>query len=663
MGLSIPTLGAAQKYTDNKYIDFVAPVEYNPAIQPDCDITGRPVVSDPSSLIAMIPNDNIGGGNYKHVFAMLAAKSKYASVGSGTLYGVACEIGYYPKNVNFYDRNYPSEMSAESYFRMVNEKPTGILEFNHKRISSEVTKVVDGLAFTWDEVLYIICNIYNIDLIQLGLQFITKDWVNPDIENFTASYELVESQGTIYIQDNTSGLCAAMACTGMDKYEVNSTGVDVNLPLNTENTSVTNSAAYCGMGKSSITPPDQVVFCISFGKTKTTVQNAVISGVTNWATALSEAESYWENFYSQTEVESLNIPKTMKQKIYLALQQINSMRYGNFITAGIPNWQDNYLRDTGFTVYGISQVAPTMAKDLLSWFSGCTTLTNQNQFDMDYVPGNVFSNTDNGAFFLMAAGNVWKYNPDLEVFTALKPRLDELLAYATTNYNDTDKHILCTHPHDDLDDYQPSGMITVEDVKYESLIDVLWIHALELMAPVYQALEDTTRYQNCVDIASGLRTGLEDFRRTDGGLEYAIKTDGSLYTEVIQSRSNIYAALLLDDDDCKKWLKRPDICAKLTPMGSGIHWAIIPYNSVTGDAPLQQIWHEHFLLTCAIAAKAGDTKLLEIALSSFPFGGWPDYVYRGDVYNWNLKYYSHSWSFSWAAGCVVYAITSLTSLD
>ena len=641
---------------------------YNPSIQGDANITGRPVVSDPSSFIALIPNENVSSTIKKTFLAYLCSKS--VSGGNTKALGAnGCDLGWYPKKLNYHDTT-SANVASKVNWRIRNGYPLGILEFVAKSYDTGTSKLssIQGVAFTWQDVLYIVCNTQDTDMIQLAVNWVASDWGgSADINNSNAAYTTVNNQGVINIADVTSGQYASMACTGMDKYLMQISYIDVTLPITSSTAGVTNGNVYAAMGRSgmALTGPGQTVFCVGIGTNQSYIQTQVVNGVTNWETALANAEAYWLGVFAK--IPEINAAPEIRNAGLLVLQQLEASRYGGYMTAGLPHWQNAYIRDTGFIMYGLAPWLPDTAKEILNWFSSCTTFTNQNQFDVNHVAGVSYANTDNVAFFLIGAGSVWAHTHDLVTFTALKPRLDEAIAYVKTNYSTVDKHVLCIHPHDDLDDYQATGMITVASVKYESLIDVLWTYAIQQIMPVYQVLGDTVNYNQLASILAGLQSSLGDFRRADGGLEYAIKTDSTKYNTVLQSRSNLYAALWLDDSQCLNWLKDPNNANILAPFSSSVNWAVIPYNWSTGHLPLKQIWHEHLLLTGILAARVGDYQYLINIFSNFPFGGLPDYVGNAtatvaDNNDWYLKYYQLSWSQTWAAAAMLELVRQLELL-
>ncbi len=640
----------------------------------DTFVTGRPIVSDPSTLLGMILNENLGGQIYKPILGMLCSKSRNRAVGVTNLYIETIDLAYYPRIANVYDLSLANEHIAESRFKLVDGRyPSGIVEYTFKRqyVEGQNTEVqyVRAECFTWQDVFYLVCDVQNVDMLNMGMIFKSRDWINPDVTDYTAGIETDATTGQqmIVVEDHSTGYFVALTCTQMNEYQIDTVPVTVIYGLDEAKNSVSHSACCIGLGRSGMsrTGKDKVVFCISMGIVKEDAKQRVVAGVTGYTEALLAAEAWWSNFFAGISTQWF-APDELKVKGYMALNQIASCMYGDFITAGLPNWGDNYLRDTGHLIARLAPLMPTVAKNLLSWFKDCTTLTRNNHFDAWHIAGEPgdYANTDNGATFLLAAGMVWKYTKDIDCMTALKPRMDEVLQYALDNYSGIDNHILCQHPHDDLDDYQEAGMINTADVKYESMIDVLWLAALQLVGPVYYQLGDTSRRQSCAVISAGLMAGIEDYRRSDGGLEYAIKQDGTLYSTVLNTRSNIYAAEHLNDSQCMNWLRRPEIVNVLGLLGSNLHWAVIPYwfNDTT-HVQSYKMWSEHLPLVAMIAAKLGDYYPLRLMLDTFPLGGWPDYSTIDDVSSFNVRYWSHAYSHIWPASAIIKAIHELYKVD
>lgn len=618
---------------------FGAKNSFNAPMHPD--FTGRAIVSDPSSLIAMIVNDARSDTAQYQIFAGLVAKSGLRSSGR-TLRARYCDIGYYPYLVNYVDASIP----FETRFKSIGGYPSGILESFYKREYGNV-KYFGITAFTWNEVLYMIFDCQNVPELKISMEFYS--WY-PDAFDLSAAYEEVNGQGTIWIQDHTTGLWVATACTNMNEYQVSDTPINPTFNgLDETQNSVSHTRACVALGTSGMPDKGRVVFCISMGKTKDGVQNAVVNGVQNWETALQQAEEFWASYF--TDVNKIWFaPDELKVRGYFALNQLAALQYNGFLSAGMPNWYFNWLRDTSWVIHSLVRARPSLARDLLVWFKD-TTITNANDYDMDKVGEFGYNNTDNAAVFLAAAGKYWKHTKDTDALLEIKAQLDQALAYATENYSSADKHILAKHAHDYWDDYVPE--IDVSQVKYESMVDVLWLYALELMAPAYYALGDLTRRQDCIDIATGLRDGLEDYRRSDGGLEYAIKTDDTLYNDVLALPDNIFAAWLLNDEQCRQWMKKRETVATLGMFGSNLNWAVVfsQYASTYGQK--EHAWFPHFPIVALLAAKEGDYQPMRLLLDSFPFGALPEYVKTSYDWGFSVMYGSHAWTFAWSYASVL----------
>jgi hypothetical protein len=238
----------------------------------------------------------------------------------------------------------------------------------------------------------------------------------------------------------------------------------------------------------------------------------------------------------------------------------------------------------------------------------------------------------------------------------MKNIMDTLLEYAQTNFNTNDGHIHVIHPHDLWDDYA-SGEIDTAFVKYESFIDILWIVAMEEIAAVYAALGDTVRSDFCTTTAATLRATLEDFRLSDGSLCYAIKPDGSLYSNIIAMCGNHYAAWLLEDEGCIKWIMQySGACRGRNGFSSnpGV------FSNTKIDQMKENNWMAFLPINALIAAKEGDYTWANELSNQFIIGGIPEYS-KGQDTN-KLIYASHAQTFTWAHAMNLVMVSELAKL-
>jgi hypothetical protein len=157
-----------------------------------------------------------------------------------------------------------------------------------------------------------------------------------------------------------------------------------------------------------------------------------------------------------------------------------------------------------------------------------------------------------------------------------------------------------------------------------------------------------SRVNFAVNALSLLTSGLTDYRRSDGGLNYAIKLDGTIYDTVLTVPANIFAAWLLNDKACFNWLKSRTAIAALGGLGLQLDYAVGFSQTSAGKARKKDIWFPHLCLIAMLAAEEGDLKPMKILLDNFPFGALPEYVQADVAKGTRLCYLGGAWSFSWS---------------
>ncbi len=636
--------------TKNGYVLDLSPERLTSALESESfslndstlhsDYVGRNILSDPTSAIAMVLNDQLSGTEIRPFMAMLFSKSGKRSANT-SIAARTCDIGFYPMVANTCNS---ASTSFETKFKCIDGYPSGIVEWHYAREYDGKVRAIDVLSFTRNNVLYIIADTQNINDLKIAMRWVGWDSGQPDKNDVSAGYETLNNQGVIWVCEHNSGWFAALSCSNMNEYQVDANQFTPIYGLDETKISVSHSSCYVGLGTDGLGEQGRVVFAIALGRSKNEAQQKAVAGIFNWETEYTDAENMWRSYFTGLERQWF-APESIKAKGYFALTQILTMSVGGYMAAGLPNWPYNWIRDTAWVIHALIPIKPSLAATYLEWFEGKNMIT-VNDFDIDGTGEYDYNNTDNAAIFLAAAGKYFRHSNDKELMQILKPQLDQLFKYLEDNLVAADKHIIAHHAHDYWDDYVAE--INVSQVKYEAMIDVLWIYALENMIPVYRALGDMSRVNFAVNALSLLTSGLTDYRRSDGGLNYAIKLDGTIYDTVLTVPANIFAAWLLNDKACFNWLKSRTAIAALGGLGLQLDYAVGFSQTSAGKARKKDIWFPHLCLIAMLAAEEGDLKPMKILLDNFPFGALPEYVQADVAKGTRLCYLGGAWSFSWS---------------
>lgn len=634
----------------NGYVLDLSPERMTSALAAECfnlndstlhsDYAGRAILSDPSSAIAMVLNDQLSGTEIRPFLSMLFSKSGKRAANTA-IAARTCDIGFYPLVANTCNS---TNTSFETKFKCIDGYPSGIVEWHYARDYNGKVRAIDVLSFSRNNVLYIIADTQNINDLKIAMEWVGWDSGQPDKHDVSAAYESFNGQGVIWVEEHYSGWFAALSCTNMNEYQVDSSQFTPIYGLDETKTSVSHSSCFVGLGTEGLGERGSVIFSIALGRTKDEAKEKATAGLSSWQGEYIDAENMWREYFSGLERQWF-APEAIKTKGYFALTQLLIMSVGGYMAGGLPNWPYNWIRDTAWVIHALIPIKPALAGQYLSWFEGKNMIT-VNDFDIDGTGEYDYNNTDNAAVFLAAAGKYFRHTNDQQLLQRLKPQLDQLFKYLEDNLTIADRHVLARHAHDYWDDYTTEIITSL--VKYESMIDILWIYALENIIPVYRSLGDNDRAGFAANALSLLNKGLVDYRRSDGGLDYAIKHDGSLYDSVLTVPANIFAAWMLNDKACFNWLKSRIAIATLGGMGFQLDYGVGFSQSSTGKAKKKDIWFPHLCLIAMLAAEEGDLKPLKLLINNFPFGALPEYV-QADLKDGNrLAYLGGAWSFSWS---------------
>ncbi|MGI5838596.1 MAG: hypothetical protein ACOX8W_02935 [bacterium] len=615
----------------------------------DWQTAGQAIIGDPSSLICATVNTDNNGDPVMFI-GSIHAKGIYGDV-ERNITSQYADLGGY----TFYANRPTSGAKGEGRWRMVDGYPAGIYEYSW--INPAEDKSLKARAFTWKDALLMIADTDNINDLKFGIEILNTSLDN---SNCTGEYKTIPdsgdpAQGYIIVQENVSEWWIAGMSKPMNEYTLDDGPVNVQEPLDEDQTAVTASRAIMAMGADGLggTKKGRVVWAFSIATQDNFAWGRAYNALQNYEQYEREAEAWWRSFYAGVG-ENWKVDDELRMKGYLALQQIAAQSYKGWMSAGVPSWYTSFLRDNGWIIKALAHHRPALAKDLLEMYVG-HIVTNMNAVTLGgvVITG---ANSDNAAAFLIGLAEYCNVTGDYKLHHGMPIIANNLLSYAQTNFVARDRHITVLDNHDYWDNYVDE--INHELVKYESYIDVTWIAALERMAPVYAAWGDKERERFCIETAAALRAGLADYRRDDGGLEYAIKTDGELYDTVLALPGTLMAAWLLDDTGCKEAVRTQ--AWGLGLRDSTIHYAL-GHSNGPDAANKASVRGPHIPIVALLAAEHfGDESLVNLIRDSFNLGGFPEYVTMGVDYYPVLAWASHAPSFPWSHAAVLELIGGLS---
>lgn len=402
----------------NGYVLDLSPDRLTSALAAECfsltdstlhsDYAGRAILSDPTSTIAMVLNDQVSGTEVRPFMSMLFSKSGKRTANTA-IAARTCDIGFYPLVANTCNS---ANTSFETKFKCIEGYPSGIVEWHYVRDYDGKVRAIDVLSFTRNDVLYIIADGQNINDLKIAMEWVGWDSGQPDKHDVSAGYEKLNGQGVIWVEEHNSDWFAALSCTNMNEYQVDSSQFTPIYGLDETKTSVSHSSCFVGLGTNGLGDRGSVVFSIALGRTKLEAEGKAVAGISNWQSKYTEAENMWREQFSGLERQWF-APEIIKAKGYFALTQILIMSVGGYMAAGLPNWPYNWLRDTAWVIHALIPIKPALAAKYLSWFEGKNMIT-VNDFDIDGTGEYNYNNTDNAAVFLAAAGKYFRHTTRLK---------------------------------------------------------------------------------------------------------------------------------------------------------------------------------------------------------------------------------------------------------
>jgi hypothetical protein len=626
-------------------------------------IFGSVFVSHPSCL-GVVEAVGAFGADERVVVSRITSKGK-ASTASGLPYAEAIDVGL-PFQNKVADGHF-----IRARFMPVDGYPSGIYEW--WRDHPQSLQNANGYLFAWQGVFYYLTRLENHDWQRIIGEFHGTDVIPDDVGG---KVEAVGGHDLVVLEDRQADQFLVMGATPQTER-----GVRLDVPITTDGgipagnegpvscTPGMNQKLYWGLGTSGLPHPgrtSEILTCMAVSTNEAEAKAAVATALTNgWLAAFEAAQSYWAAAMAGLRERWLRLPAEVRVKGYMAVQQLIMHTYlpdaqGAFLGAGAGQWYQNFIRDTSWVVRALAKPRPGMAADLLDWFANvAATVEGHNAFGLDGLEVANTNNTDNAATFLLAVGEYYRLTNDWERMVALQPQLNAALLYAQTNYSAVDGHILALHPHDFADDGHPT--LPVALIKYESMVDVLWIAGLEAAKPIFARLGDAPRASFCTTTANGLRAHLADYYAPGTTrLVHSLKPDASQQDAGWYLPSYLYDAWLLGNADSYAWLtkSKPVLGIKGCPLRYST-----AINGTPGEQPVSEGWAPFLGIIALLAAQHGDYEPLRFVLDAWPGGTWPEFWYmKRDVTLGKPAHWSHARNFPWAYASIIELVEGLKLL-
>ncbi|NPV69020.1 MAG: hypothetical protein HPY55_00055 [Firmicutes bacterium] len=613
---------------------------------------GQPLVSDPTCLAAV---HVVGAYSEERVLIRDICTKGVAGGKIAAPLVEAIDFGY-PYHVKPRENNYITGrfMSLDGY-------PIPVYESTH--VAEGDNQAAKSRIFGWDGVIYLVTETQNVGSQRMnGWLHGTGGQANNDV-----TMETVGGHRLITAQEKTSDLWFVIGCTPEDQMAIQSSGIVLNEgPIADKVDPIVGGACYYGFGRENMGLNGEMLICFAMGTDKASTQAKVAGALSSgWRIPLESCMGYWRSFFAGLRERWLYVPAELRFKGYMALQQSMMAAYrpnsqGTFLGAGPGAWYGNFIRDTAWVIKALAPIKPDVAGEMLDWFANVAEpIYGSNSYGIDGAePGN-YHNTDNAATWLLAVGEYWKQTRDLPRMTALKAQIDSALQYAQVNYVPADGHIVALHPHDFADDgYFP---LPTGDIKYESMVDILWIAGLEAISPVYTALGDSVRASFCTQTATEMRAHIDDYRvpGTNGRLCHSLKPDGTQQDAAWWFASMLYDAWLLGNEDSWKW-------CSWSKQVLGVKNVSLNYGLVISRQPTEQnrdeSWGPFLGIVAKLAAEHGDLEPASFLATAFPSGTFPEFWHLSMATGSVPAHYSHAMSFPWTHASVLELVETLAAL-
>jgi hypothetical protein len=605
-------------------------------------VYGSPLVSHPSCLGAV---HTAGAyGEEQTLIRDIVAKGSNGGA-PATLIVEAIDYGY-P-----YHNKAREGSDISSGFLSVDGYPVPIYESTH--VFSRLNQSAHSVLFGWESVFYLATETRNINSQRIN------GWVHSTDgqRNCYAVVEKVQGFDVVVVNDKTCGLWFAVGSTPQNEVGMDASAiVPVEGPIEASTGSINGSSCFYAIGCEPLPVSAETLICFAVGVSKEEVVAKVAGALANgWEQPLEQAKGYWRSFFSGLREKWSAVPPELRIKGYIALGQLAACTYapdsrGSFLSAGPGVWHGDFIRDAGWAVKALSGVKPDLAASILEWFAGMPgTLYMHNSFGIDGKEPGAFYNTDNAAVWLLGLGEYYERTKDGVRVRELRACLESGLRYAQENYVERDGHIIARHSHDFADDdYSP---LPAETTLYESMVDILWVAALEKVRPVLEDLGDTSNAEFCRKTASCLRVHLSDFRQPDGRLSHSLSREGRLQDSAWWYPSYLYGAWLLGDEESWAWCSKSAgvLGVRDSPIGYGLAIAAVP-----GEPLRKESWGPFIGIVALLASKHGDFAPVSFLAKAFPSGAFPEFWYMAQVEG-GIKpsHYTHATSFPWSYASIL----------
>ena len=629
-------------------------------------IDGLGYVSDPNTYMMVNIGGKSSGGWMAPYISSVTGKGLMSGYSENPILGTThCRMGCFNNYFNLVDPALTDVTAVSKWARNDKGLPMPIIDYTYTRRSENLD--FKSRCFSYDETVFIPCNIQGKAGIRWSMQ-IDKD--NMSI----AHYFSTQAKGNLHIiiitlaNTPTKFVFAQYPCNLWyigDAFTDVASGDFTGTDTHTSTSSLAFGLSYAD-GSWSNVDTCYAVSMPSATMSDADIQTKMINDLVNRKTREQSALYYWDNFWSDYTDQWDDVETKIKSKGMISVHQIAANTYKGGISSGVPTWNLPYIRDAAWVLNSMARIVPTFCKTYLNWWINASSIAGLNGLALDGVQDvQYYNNTDNHAIFLIGIGSLWSELQSVTDFSGVLPQIQTALSYVKVNYNITDKHILAIHNHDYWDEYPTyGGVMNVSLVKYESVIDIFWAYGLKLIAPCFEALGDINNSDYCKQISEALILGLEDYREVNGGLQYAIKTDGTLYSEVVASPGTIYAAYLLDDEQCRVALQGKDLSSRLGLKFLDIEKVMCfsNYRDSTVATKNISVWGPHVPIVAGELARIGDYSLLPVITNSLKFGGWAEDLKVHTSIGSQLVYNQFAINFVWGMAEIVGLCNTLSKL-
>lgn len=629
------------------------------------NIDGVGLVSDPVTYMMMqIGGQSSGGWFSPYISGFLGKGAMNEYSGTSIMGTTHCRMGCLDNYFNLISPTATDIHAVGRWRRNQRGLPLPMIDYSYSRRSQNVD--FKSRCFSYNETVFIPCSIQGKAGIRWAMQ-IDKEGMS--IKHYVSAHTAGELHMIIISVENspTKYVFAQYPC---NEWYISDTFIDVESDFpstdsHTSEVSISFGLTFAAGGWSNV----NTCYAMSMPEASISdadIQTKIISDLINSDAREASALAYWDTFWIEYKDQWDNVDPKFKSRGLIAVHQIAANTYKGALPSGVPMWDRVFVRDAGWAIIALSKLVPNFCVTYLDWWKKAETLLDSNSYTLDgHREGIPRNNTDNAAVFLAAVGSLWNEIQEQSAFIGIHTQILEALKYCKINFNNTEKHILASHPHDYWDDYSTyGGEMDASLVKYESLVDIWWAYGLGLIIPYLIALGDTDNADYCQSVLEALIEGMEDYRESSGAMQYAIKVDGSLYTDVVASPGTIYAAYLLNDSRCRHALKDENLILRLGVKYLNV-LRVMCFSNYRASASVTNkvnVWGPHVPIVAGEMAKLGEYSMLSIIDNSCKFGNWPeDLVVQEDTDD-KLVFNQFALNFIWGSAEIIGLCNTLAEL-